>query len=413
MKTGDRDDPHAVRAAARALAVFDPLEALRHVALQRGPEALAMRGIAMAQLGELKLARQLLGRAARAFARSDAAAAARCLGAQGEVALAERDLSASGRALDAAAVALAANGDRVNALFVELQRVRRLLLLGDVGKAKVALALLDVRRAPPRLRAVAALIEGEIAVRMLRAREAVDAIERARVAARQAGIASLAAEVDRMRAELEAPVARLVRAGVERAVALDEVERLLRSGDLVIDACRRRVRAGTVVVDLVSRPVLLALAVALGSRAPAEATRGELLLCAFGARRVTESLRARLRVEIGRLRALLPAVGRIEATSRGYALGPRRGEGVAVLLPPYPGEESAVLALLRGGESWSTSAIAAAVGSSQRAVQRALAALRAGDRVESVGRGRSRRWVARAPHGFATTLLLVTRAPAS
>jgi DNA-binding transcriptional ArsR family regulator len=128
---------------------------------------------------------------------------------------------------------------------------------------------------------------------------------------------------------------------------------------------------------------------------------------------VTESLRARLRVEIGRLRAVLSAIAHIEATSRGYALGARRGEGVAVLLPPHPGEESAVLALLRGGESWSTSAIAAAVGSSQRAVQRALAALRAGDRVESVGRGRSRRWVARAPQGFATTLLLVTRAPAS
>jgi hypothetical protein len=128
---------------------------------------------------------------------------------------------------------------------------------------------------------------------------------------------------------------------------------------------------------------------------------------------VTESLRARLRVEIGRLRAVLSAVAHIEATGHGYALGARRGEGVAVLLPPHPGEESAVLALLRGGESWSTSAIAAAVGSSQRAVQRALAALRTGDRVESVGRGRARRWVARAPHGFATTLLLVTRAPAS
>ena len=158
--------------------------------------------------------------------------------------------------------------------------------------------------------------------------------------------------------------------------------------------------------------MLLALAVALGSRAPAEATRDELMLHAFGARRVTESLRARLRVEIGRLRAVLSAVAHIEATSRGYALGARRG-GVAVLLPPHPGEESAVLALLRAGESWSTSALAAAVGSSQRAVQRALAALYAGDRVESVGRGRSRRWVARAPHGFATTLLLVTRAPAS
>jgi hypothetical protein len=408
----DRDAPRAAAAAARALAVYDPLGALQHVALRSDAQALAMRGIAMAQLGELGTARRLLGRAARAFERSDPVAAARCLGAEGEAALAARDLTAAGRALDAAATALAAHGDRINALFVELQRLRRLLLLGDIDKANVTLSSLDVRRAPPRLRAVAALLGGEIAVRTLRAREARAALERARVAANQSGIASLAAEVDRALGDLDAPVGRLVRSGVERPVVLDEVETLVRSGDLIIDACRRQVRASDVVVELVSRPVLLALAVALGTRAPAEATRAELALSAFGSRRVSESVRARLRVEMGRVRSILTRLAHIEPTRGGYALRARRGEGVAVLLPPHPGEESAVLALLRGGESWSTSALAAAVGSSQRAVQRALVALRAEDRVESVGRGRSRRWVARAPKGFATTLLLVSRGAA-
>jgi DNA-binding transcriptional ArsR family regulator len=202
-----------------------------------------------------------------------------------------------------------------------------------------------------------------------------------------------------------------VQAGVERPVRLDEVAQILRSKQLVVDACRRTIRRGDAIGSLVTRPVLRALGVALASADPAGATRESLAEGAFGARRMNESTRARLRVEIGRLRRAIAGLAEVEPTGRGYALRPRRDARVVVLLPPAPGEASALLALLRGGESWSTSALATAMGSSQRTVQRALVALRDEGRVEVTGRGRSQRWVARPPEGFATTLLLVTRGP--
>jgi hypothetical protein len=397
-------------AAAHALSAFDPLGALKRVALRTDPPALALRGIAMAQLGDYEAARKLLGRAARAFERSDPHARARCLAAQGEVALASRDLAAAGSALDAALEELDAHGDRLNALFVRLQCVRRLVLMGAVGEAAAAHLALDLRGAPPRLRALAALVGTDIAVRSVHPRDARASLARARQAARAANIPSLTDEVERAARDLDAPVARVVEAGVERAVILDEVEAIGRSKDLVIDACRREVRAGEVIRSLLTRPVLLALAVTLGRAASGEASRETLAEEAFGARRTSESVRVRLRVEVGRLRRSLAKIAEIEATGHGYALRPRRGARILVLLPPAPGEASALLALLRGGESWSTSALATAIGSSQRTVQRALVALRDDGRVEALGRGRSQRWIARPPEGFATTLLLVTRA---
>jgi hypothetical protein len=396
--------------AAQALAAFDPLGALQVIALRQDARALALRGIAMAQLGDSTAARRLLGRAARALVAIDARARARCLAALGEVALAARDLPAAAAALDEAAPALEAAGDRTNALFTRLQRIRCSTWLGDAAGARTALAALALGGASAKLRAVAALVGAEIATRMLHAGEARSHLTSARAAARSAGIPSLLVEVDRARRELEAPVARLANAAGERPIALAEVEAIARENTLVIDACRRHVRRGRATVDLVTRPVLLALATALGVRAPEAATREELVLHAFGARRASDSMRARLRVEIGRLRAALRPLARIEATPRGYAL--RTPHEVAVLLPPAAGEESALLALLRGGEAWSTSALAAAVGASQRTVQRALLALRESRRVATVGKGRSYRWVAAPSPTFATTLLLPVR-PAS
>jgi hypothetical protein len=385
-------------AAARALAAFDPLEALQVVALDERPHALALRGVAMAQLGEYATARKLLQRAARALAAIEPAARARCLGALGEIAVAERDLLGAVRALDAAAEAL---DDRFNRAFVRLQRARCSVLLGSLDEAEQVLAALDLRRAPARLRAVAALIEAELAVRRLRARDARAALERAR---RAAEIPSLLAEVERAARELEAPAARLVRHGVEQPIALSDVEAL--GKELVIDACRRQIRRGRRVVDLVTRPVLLALACTLGLRG--EATREELVAAAFGVKRVNDSMRARLRVEIGRLRKELGDLASVEATAKGFRLS---AEGVAVLLPPGAGEASQVLALLRGGGAWSTSAIAASIGLSQRAIQRSLALLSDEGRVESIGGGRASKWIAKPADGFATTLLLLARAP--
>jgi DNA-binding transcriptional ArsR family regulator len=131
-----------------------------------------------------------------------------------------------------------------------------------------------------------------------------------------------------------------------------------------------------------------------------------LLARAFGARFTDESHRARLRVEIGRLRAKVREVATISATERGFALSPRGAREVVVLARPIDEEHGAVLALLGDGESWSSSALALALGASQRSVQRALESLSAAGKVEAYGRGRARRWVTPPLPGFTTTLLL-------
>ena len=402
-----QDVDFAVLSAARALSAFDPLLALRHVALRSDPAALSLRGVAMAQLGDYAAARKLLGRAVRSE-RSDPQMRARCLAALGEIALIQRDLGAAGRTLESAAIELDALGDRTNVLFTRLQLVRRLVIMGNVDEADVALAALEFRGAPTGLRAFSDLVRADIELRKLRPKKARAALARAQRAAVEANIDALSNEIDKARRDLDAPVARIVCEGVERSATIDDAALLLASNDLVIDACRREVRATNSVVTLVTRPVLLALAVGLGTASPGDVPRNALAEQAFGVRRANESVRARLRVEIGRLRSELRAVARVFSTDRGYALSPRDATRVSVLLPPTPGDASAIIALLRSGESWTTSALAAALGIGQRTVQRALLTLRDAGRVEGIGHGRSQRWVARAPQQFATNLLLVT-----
>jgi hypothetical protein len=193
---------------------------------------------------------------------------------------------------------------------------------------------------------------------------------------------------------------------VARPVRLDEVEALFGSRDLVVDACRRAVRGPARVVPLAGRPVLFDLAVALAEAWPADVPRGRLVERVFRARAANESFRARLRVELGRLRAVLRPLARIEATPQGFALVPRDAPAVVVLAPPIDGPAGSVLALLDGGEAWSTSDLAHALGTSQRTVQRALRELEETAAVRAAGHGRSRRWLAPALGGFATTLLL-------
>jgi DNA-binding transcriptional ArsR family regulator len=392
--------------AARALAAGDPLGALKRVALRDDPSALALRGIAMAQLGDYDRARKLLRRAARAFGPRDRLAQARCQVAEAEVALAARDLRAPVRALDAAARALDALGDRANALFARLVGARRQLLVGDLTAAERTLAVVDTAGAPPPLAARAELTRAELALRRVRAAGAAAAIGRAHVAAHAAGIPALVAEVDRARRALSAPSARLIRRGAVHPVRLDEVEALFASDDLVVDACRRAVRGPAHSVPLSGRPVLFALVGALAEAWPADVPRDRLIERAFGARTADGSYRARLRVELGRLRAALRPLARVDATRRGFALVPVGGRAVVVLAPPIDGPAGAIVALLEGGESWPTSALAGALGSSQRTVQRALRQLEEAAAVRAVSRGRSRRWLAPALGGFATTLLL-------
>jgi hypothetical protein len=404
-----------IAAAARALAVGDTLGALKHVGVRDDPPALALRGIAMAQLGEHPRARELLRRAARAFGAHEALARARCVVAEAEVALAMRDLRGSPRALAAAAATLEARADRANALHARLIALRRLLLLGRLEEAASALARLHVdvgaRGLPPALLAVAELAAAEVALRSLRTVPAQAALARARGAAEHARVPALLAEVAEARAALDRPAARRVQAGREQPLRLEEVEALLASGALVVDACRRGLRAGAAWLPLARRPVLFALARALAEAWPGDVDRHALIAGAFRTRRPNESHRARLRVEIGRLRALAAPLARIEASARGFALAPRGERAVVVLAPPIDGDQASLLALLGDGAAWSTSALALALGASQRTVQRALAELEAAGRVRSIGRARTKRWLSPPLAGFTTILLLPAALP--
>ena len=398
-------------AAGRALAAGDPFGALNRVALRDDPAALALRGIAMAQLGDLERARALLRRAAKAFGPREPVARARCVVAEAEIALVTRDLAWPVKTLEAAQVTLARHGDVVNAAHALHLTARRLVLTGQLDAAERTIADLDVSAFPPASRAAFNLVVAGIALRRLRTRAARDALARAAGAAKAAGIQSLTAEVERAALVLETPAARLIGRGGERALLLDEVEALLASDAVIVDACRNSVRLSGLSIPLATRPVLFALARTLGEAWPGDVTRDALLARAFGAKFVDESHRARLRVEIGRLRAALRRVADIRATKRGFALVPHRAEEVLVLARPVDDEHASLLALLDDGEAWSTSALATALGKSQRTVQRELDTLAAAAKVQAFGLGRARRWTTPPIAGFTTTLLLPDSLP--
>ncbi|MER8595260.1 MULTISPECIES: helix-turn-helix domain-containing protein [unclassified Mesorhizobium] len=395
-----------ITAAAHALATGDPLGALKRVALRDDAPALALRGIAMAQLGDLVRAKVLLKRAARAFSPREAVARARCIVAEAEIALVSRDLTWPAKALDAARATLEKHGDRVNAAHARNLDVRRLLLIGHLDEAERRLDGFDPSPLPPASRAAHELAVAGIAIRRLRTGPARAALGLAARAARAAGIPALIAEVESASLVLDTPAARLVARGGERPLLLDEVEALLASGALVVDACRNVVRVADTVVSLATRPVLFALARALAEAWPGDVARATLIARAFRGKDADESHRARLRVEVGRLRAELRSLADVSATKRGFALAPRRAGEVVVLAPPVEEEHAAVLAFLADGESWSSSALAIALGASSRTVQRALEQLAQAGKVQSFGRGRARRWMTPPLTGFPTILLL-------
>jgi tetratricopeptide (TPR) repeat protein len=350
-----------ITAAARALAAGDPLGALKRVALRDDAPALALRGIAMAQLGDFPRAKVLLRNAARAFGPKEALARARCVVAEAEIALLSRDLGWPAKALDAARATLEAQGDRANAAHARNLEIRRLLLIGRLDEAERMLASLDSAPLPPAARAAHELAVAGIAIRRLRTKAARSALTRAAHAAREANIPALTAEVDRASLMMDAPAARLIARGEERLLLLDEVEALLASQTLVVDACRHVVRDGDAMVSLATRPVLF---------------------------------------------AILRALADVSATKRGFALAPRRAREIVVLAPPVEERHAAVLAFLADGESWSSSALAIALGASPRTVQRALDALATTGKAQSFGRGPARRWLTPPVPGFPTSLLL-------
>src|SRR6202034_2174370 len=185
-----------ITAAARALAGGDPLGALKRIALRDDPPALALRGIAMAQLGDLVRAKALLRSATRSFGPKEAVARARCVVAEAEIALVSRDLGWAAKALDAARATLEAHGDRVNAAHARYLEVRRLLLIGRLDEAERRLTALDPTPFPPASRTAHELVVAGIAIRRLQAKTARAALARAECAARDAGIPALAAEVE-------------------------------------------------------------------------------------------------------------------------------------------------------------------------------------------------------------------------
>jgi hypothetical protein len=395
-----------ITAAAQALAAGDPLGALKRVALREDAPALALRGIAMAQLGDFVRAKALLRRATRSFGPKETVARARCVVAEAEIALVSRDLGWAAKALDAARATLEAHGDRVNAAHARYLEVRRLLLIGRLDEAERTLAAVDLTPLPPVSRAVHELMLAGIAMRRLRAKAARAALARAGRAARHAGIPALRAEIDSASGVLNTPVARLITRGGERPLLLEEVEALLSSKTFVVDACRHVVRQERRLASLAKRPVLFALARALGEAWPRDVPRDALIARAFRLKLTDQSHRARLRVEVARLRRLLRTMAGVNATQRGFVLAPRSAREVVVLARPVEEKHAGVLAFLADGESWSSSALALALGAGQRTVQRALDSLAAAGKVQSFGRGRSRRWMTPPGPGFATTLLL-------
>jgi hypothetical protein len=400
-----------ITTAARALAAGDPLGALKRVALRDDPPALALRGIAMAQLGDLVRAKALLRRARRVFGPKEVVARARCVVAEAEIAIVSRDLGWPTKALDTARATLEAHADRANAAYARYLEIRRLLLIGRIDEAEIALAELDPALLSAATRTAHELLVAGIAIRRLRMKAARAALGRAKRSAHRARVPALTAEVESASLVLNAPAARLIARGKERLLLLDEVEALLASKVFVVDACRHLVRHGRTLIPLARRPVLFALVRALGEAWPGDAPRDMLVARTFGAKHPNKSHRARLRVEIGRLRSVLRTLAGVNATQRGFALAPRRAREVVVLAPPLEEEHARVLAFLADGESWSSSALALALTTSQRTVQRALDSLEAAGKVQSFGRGRARRWMTQPMPGFTTTLLLPAPLP--
>jgi len=406
----DSVDP-LINAAARALAVGDPLGALQRVALRDDAPAVALRGIAMAQLGDFLRAKALLRKAARAFGSNEVAARARCVVAEAEIALVSRDLSWPVARLDAARMTLEEHGDRVNAAHARYLELRRLLLIGRLDTAERGLAELDPTPLPPALRTAHEMLVAGIAVRRLRTKTARAALVRAERSARHARIPALAAEVENASLALNTPAARLIAGGEERLLRLEEVEASLTSKALVVDACRYVVRRARTVVSLGGRPVLFALARALAEAWPGDVPRDLLVARVFGAKHADQSHRARLRVEIGRLRTALQTLAGVSATKQGFVLAPRGDRKVVVLARLLEDQHAPVLAFLADGEGWSSSALALALGTSQRTVQRALDSLATAGKVQPFGRGRARRWMTTPLPGFTTPLLLPAPLP--
>lgn len=392
-------------AAARALDAGDFLEALKRIALREDGPALGLRGVIFARMGQFPRARELLARAVRAF-RTDAVGRARCALADAEIALATRDLRGVDTALANARQVLAAHGDRTNVAHAVCLEARSLLLRGRTEAAAQLLDEMDARRLPPTIAIELELARVEAQLQKPAVAQARAGLGRAERGANAARITAFSREIAAQKQRLTAAAARALSRGKVSTLTLVELESLL--GDracLLVDARELSVGCCGERVELGRRPVLFALVRGLAEAWPEPASRAELIARAFDAKRVNESHRARLRVEMARLRRALAGLANVVATAQGFLLVPLEDRTVTVLTSASEHEHEAALALLRDGEGWASSALAFALGKSQRSVQRALGELEAKGLVRSVGRARAKRFFC-APPAITPALLL-------
>jgi hypothetical protein len=381
------------RAAAVALTAGDPITALKLAGTGEDPHALAIRGVAMAQLGELDKARRLLESAAALFDRDgERLFRARALVALAEVIAAERDLDSAQAALAEALARLESVGDHRNAAWARLVIARLYILQGDLARAREVMSAIDLRAASPSARVVVHLARAEASMRELKATEAASAVARARSSAERSKNPVLIAEVERVEASLSEPIARAF--DEHEPLTLSAVERAL-AKRVVVDGLGRRLRFRDQVVDLRRRPVLYALLAELARALPEGASGERLIRTAFAARAPNESHRARLRVEIGRLRRAIQGHVEVSAVAGAWRIRARSGERIQLIEPLGDPRFAPIEALLSDGAAWSAKSLARALGQGERTVQRSLLDLAQRGAVEPIGSARARRYALR------------------
>jgi hypothetical protein len=424
------DASQALLDARRALAVGEPLRALGLVGRDESALGRMLRGIAYAQLGDLDLARQSLERAASLA--DDPQTRARARAALVEIALNAGDPAPAARAAEASARELVALGDARNAAMQRLVLARAEVLLGRLDAARTVVDKLVATELPPDLRALACFTQAEIAVRALAPTDARSALAHARRYLEGAPHLLLERAIAALERELSLPVARIQRAGTIADADLFAIEGVSGGQVLLVDACRRvaigreatttgdasasitgDASASTigdqVTIPFARRPMLFALLLVLARAWPVPVGRDELAGRAFEVRQVNASHRARLRVEIGRLRKVTGAIGAEPiASDEGYVLRSRRE--VVVLMPPSDDDVARIGFVLADGASWSARGLAEHAGVSRRTAQRALGALVETGAVIRTGRGKQVSY-ARLGGAIASRMLLLGLVP--
>lgn len=397
--------PAVFSEAAFALARGEALRALGMIGREKGAACSLLRGIAYAQLGDLELARETL-ELVRTASR-DPLLGARASAALAEVAITRGDAAEALRSAERAAASLEQLGDTRNAAMQRLVVARAEVLLGRSTAARDTVSGVVATSLPEDVRAVAQLALAEIAVRELAPSRATRAIAAVRDVLDRVPNELLARAVTSLEAELSRPIARLDEAGALKDVDAFGIEAAFQRA-VVVDACRRLVASGRATVPLARRPILFALLLPLARAFPGDVPRDELAKRAFEAKRLNDSHRSRLRVEVGRLRKELEGLVSLTATPSGYALSSERP--IVVLLPPSDDHDANVALLLGDGAAWTAQAIAEHAGISKRTAQRALSSLVEAGRAAKLGSGRNVQY-ASASAPIASRLLLLGLVP--